>query len=203
MPTDCTRRRSRVRRAVTATDMASFGSFLFDRPVPSTRVRAANVAGTSTTASPAVTSCCASRNPSPSAPSIAHSLDGNGAAHVNRCSTWLRLARTLSRASSSSSPLTATAVWVALCGSIPMITCITTSMVTCVDGTVVGTPTLDRVRAGSPLSSHTTAKPQSDAPRSQVKPTKADRQAHLEQPDRDLTTLDTKPTSAISLKSCR
>ena len=34
LPTDRTRRRSRVRSAVTATDIASFGSFLFDRPVP-------------------------------------------------------------------------------------------------------------------------------------------------------------------------
>ena len=54
-------------------------------------------------------------------------------------------------------------------------------------GTVVGTPTLDRVRAGSPLSSHTTARPRSDALRSQAKPDASDRQAHLEQPDRSLT----------------
>jgi hypothetical protein len=60
---------------------------LFDLPVPSTRVRAAKVAGTSTTVSPAVTSCCASRNPSPSAPSIAHVRDVNGAAHDNNAST--------------------------------------------------------------------------------------------------------------------
>lgn len=91
LPTGRTRRRSLVRNAVTATDMASFGSFLFDLPVPSTRVRAANVAGTSTTISPAVTSCWASRNPSPSAPSIAHVRDVNGAAHDNNVSTWARL----------------------------------------------------------------------------------------------------------------
>src|SRR3954447_11935324 len=54
-------------------------------------------------------------------------------------------------------------------------------------GTVVGTPTLDRVRAGSPLSSHTTAKPRPDALRSQARPTNASRQAHLEQPDQDRT----------------
>jgi len=87
LPTDCTRRRSRDHNAVTATDIASFGSFLFDLPEPSTRVLAANVAGTSTTVSPAVTSYCASRNPSPSAPSTAHSLDGNGADHVNNLAT--------------------------------------------------------------------------------------------------------------------
>lgn len=35
---------------------------------------------------------------------------------------------------------------------------------------MVGTPTLDRARAGSPLSSHTTAKPRSSALRSQARP---------------------------------
>jgi hypothetical protein len=37
------------------------GSFLSERPVPSTRIRDANVAGTSTTFSPASSSCCAYR----------------------------------------------------------------------------------------------------------------------------------------------
>ena len=57
LSTAWTLRRSRFLNAVTATDVASLGSFLFDRPEPNTRVRAANVAGTSTTISPAVTSC--------------------------------------------------------------------------------------------------------------------------------------------------
>jgi hypothetical protein len=40
-----------------ATESASFGSFLLERPVPSTRTLEANVAGTSRTCSPASTSC--------------------------------------------------------------------------------------------------------------------------------------------------
>ena len=50
-----------VRSAAIATDRASLGSFLSERPVPSTRIRDANVAGTSTTFSPASSSCCAYR----------------------------------------------------------------------------------------------------------------------------------------------
>ena len=46
-----------VGSAVSATDSASLGSFLFDRPLPNSRVRAANVAGTSTTSCSAATSC--------------------------------------------------------------------------------------------------------------------------------------------------
>jgi hypothetical protein len=60
-PTAATRRRSGERSAATATDNASFGSFLFDRPVANNRARDASVAGTSTTVSPAATSCWASR----------------------------------------------------------------------------------------------------------------------------------------------
>jgi predicted outer membrane repeat protein len=61
----------RARSATTATDRASLGSFLFGRPVASNRARDARVAGTSTTTSPAATSCWASRWPSPPADSIA------------------------------------------------------------------------------------------------------------------------------------
>jgi hypothetical protein len=53
-----TDRNDEARNAAIATDRASFGSFLSDRPVPSTRTRDASVAGTSTTVSPAATSCC-------------------------------------------------------------------------------------------------------------------------------------------------
>ncbi len=44
-----------------ATDRASLGSFLSDFPVPSTRTLEARVAGTSSTCSPASTSCWASK----------------------------------------------------------------------------------------------------------------------------------------------
>jgi hypothetical protein len=50
-----------VRRAAMATERASLGSFLLERPLPSTRTRAAKVAGTSSTASPPATSCWDSR----------------------------------------------------------------------------------------------------------------------------------------------
>jgi hypothetical protein len=50
-----------------------------------------------------------------------------------------------------------------------------------------GTRTVDRARAGSSLSSHTRARPQSDALRSQARPDKSRRQAHLEQRDRNRT----------------
>ena len=58
---DSTDRSPGERRAAMATDSASFGSFLFDFPVPSTRTLEANVAGTSRTCSPAPTSCWDSR----------------------------------------------------------------------------------------------------------------------------------------------
>ena len=52
-----TERRLGERRAAMATDSASFGSFLLERPVPSTRTLEARVAGTSRTRSSARTSC--------------------------------------------------------------------------------------------------------------------------------------------------
>ncbi len=54
-------RSRRPRSAAMAVDRASLGSFLFDFPDPSTRTRADSVGGTSTTSSPAATSCWASR----------------------------------------------------------------------------------------------------------------------------------------------
>ena len=60
-PAVSTRRSPRDRSAAMATDSASFGSFLFDRPVESTLTRDARVAGTSRTVSPAATSCWANK----------------------------------------------------------------------------------------------------------------------------------------------
>src|SRR5262249_53034100 len=59
------------RSAATATDKASFGSFLLVSPACSSRTRAASFGGTSSTCSPAASSCWASRCPSPAAPSTA------------------------------------------------------------------------------------------------------------------------------------
>ena len=50
-----------ARNAAIATDRASFGSFLSERPEPNSRTRDANVAGMSTTCSPAARSCWANR----------------------------------------------------------------------------------------------------------------------------------------------
>ena len=80
--------------AVIATEVASLGSFLWERFELNSRVRAANVAGTSTTVSPAVISCWASKNPSPSAPSIAHNRRSNGSAHAKSCDVCARVAHT-------------------------------------------------------------------------------------------------------------
>jgi len=52
-------------------------------PAPSSRARAASLAGTSTTSSPAPTSCWATVCPSPVAPSTAHRRAGHGAAQAS------------------------------------------------------------------------------------------------------------------------
>jgi hypothetical protein len=56
-----TRRRRRPRSAAIAVDNASFGSFFCALPEPSTRTLDDSIGGTSTTSSPAATSCWASR----------------------------------------------------------------------------------------------------------------------------------------------
>jgi hypothetical protein len=60
------------RSAATATERASFGSFLFEVPVESSWTRAPSLGSTSRTCSPAARSCWASRCPRPPA------LDGPG-----------------------------------------------------------------------------------------------------------------------------
>jgi hypothetical protein len=52
---------TRIRSAAIAVDNASLGSFFDAPPEPSTRTRADSVAGTSSTVSPASTSCWPSR----------------------------------------------------------------------------------------------------------------------------------------------
>src|SRR5439155_17012265 len=63
----------------------------------------------------------------------------NGAAQSSSWSTWRRVARTFSLASSTSPSLMATAVCDPLCGSTPIIT-FTYVLLGLVDGTAVGTP---------------------------------------------------------------
>ena len=98
------------------------GSFLLVSPACSSRTRAASLGGTSSTCSPAVTSCWASKCPSPSAPSTAQARSGHPAAHASSCSAWDGQASTRSSPSGSSPTLIATAVCELLWGSIPIIT---------------------------------------------------------------------------------
>ncbi len=91
-PSLCTSGNSWPRSAATATDRASLGSFLLTCPVLSRRTRAASLGCTSTTFSPAATSCCASNSPSPAAPSIAHAWSGQVAPQARSCSACRPLA---------------------------------------------------------------------------------------------------------------
>ena len=79
-----------------ATERASFGSFLFTAPVASSRTRAASLGCTSSTRSPAATSCWASRCPRPAAPSTAQVRSGQAAAHASSRSACAAQARTRS-----------------------------------------------------------------------------------------------------------
>src|ERR1035437_7658358 len=76
---------------------------------------------------------------------------------------WL-VARTVTLATSRSSPQMATAVWLALWGSTPMITMMSTS--SWVDGNREGTPDSDLVH--TPLSSHIAARSRREAIRSKA-----------------------------------
>ena len=73
-----------VRSATTAAERASWRSVLSLRPESSSRTRADNVGGTSTTRSPAATSCWANNAPVPVAPSIAHNRGSNGSRPVQQ-----------------------------------------------------------------------------------------------------------------------
>ena len=133
------------RSAATATEKASFGSFLPVSPACSSRTRAASLGGTSSTCSPAATSCCASRCPSPAAPSTAQVRSGQAAAHASSVSAWDGQACTCNSPSGSSAEPIATAVCEFLCGSIPIITSAISALQTVV--------TESRSAAGMPNSS--------------------------------------------------
>ena len=110
------------RRAATATERASLGSFLLTAPVFNSRTRAASFGWTSTTRSPAVTSCSARRRPRHFAPSIAQVRSGHPLAHSSNRSTWVTEELTRISPSFASTPSRATAVWEPLWGSMPIIT---------------------------------------------------------------------------------
>src|SRR5947209_7272192 len=79
-----------------ATDRALLGSFLFVSPAASSRTRAPSLGGTSSTRSPADTSCQSSRWPVPPAPSTAQVRCGQAAAHASSRPAWATQARTRS-----------------------------------------------------------------------------------------------------------
>ena len=112
------------RSAATATDRASFGSFLFVSPACSSRTRDASFGWTSRTRSPAATSCQSSSRPSPAAPSTAQVRSGHAAAHSASFPACAAEARTRISPSGSSAGLITTAVCDPLCGSTPIITAV-------------------------------------------------------------------------------
>ena len=115
-----TGRQAAERSAAMATERASSGSFLLTAPVASSRTRAASLGCTSSTRSPAATSCRASRCPRPAAPSTAQVRSGQDFAQVSSRSACAAQART--RPTGTSSAPIATAVCEPLCGSTPIIT---------------------------------------------------------------------------------
>src|SRR5262249_54929982 len=133
-------RRWRCRNATIAAERASCGSFFDDFVESSTRTLADNVGGTSTTSSPAATSCCARRYPSPDADSIAHRRCGNRSAQSNNTSHCLADDPTLNPSSPFSSRSTATAVCDPLCGSTPIVTTVITLVPFSSWGPATGTP---------------------------------------------------------------
>ena len=72
-----------VRTATTAMECASPASVLRWCPVSNSRTRAASLAGTSTTSSPASSNRCAKGRPVPLAPSTAYTRAGHALAHVS------------------------------------------------------------------------------------------------------------------------
>ena len=133
---------------------------MFTSPVASSRTRAPSSGGTSSTRSPAASSCWPSRWPRPPPPSTAQVRCGQAAAHASSRSAWAAQARTRSSPSGSSAALIATAVCEALCGSTPIITAaMENSFPYRRARTVAGTPNSRTFAAFTPLLSHATARP--------------------------------------------
>ena len=172
-----------------ATDRASSGSFLFVSPAASSRTRAPSLGGTSSTRSPAASSCWASRWPSPPAPPAAQVRCGQAAAQASRRSAWTAQARTRSSPSGSSAALIATAVCEALCGSTPIITAAMETLLPFRRArTVAGTPNSRTFVALTPLLSHATARPRQAGTSFGSQPQQGGRRKKS-QANRDLSTL--------------
>jgi hypothetical protein len=106
--------------ATDATDTASVTSVLRALPEPSSRARAASLAGTSTTRSPAARRCWATPCPRPAAPSTAHSRSGHSAAQEIRWAPVLAVVASRRWPSVALAELRAAAVTLALWGSMPI-----------------------------------------------------------------------------------
>jgi hypothetical protein len=120
-----TARSPQCRNPAMAVANASLGSFFDALVEPSSRTLAAKVGATSTTCSPGTEELLRQQLAQPPADSTAQVRSApSGSAPAN--SRWVRHrpATSRSRASGRSSPSIATAVWVALCGSTPIITVI-------------------------------------------------------------------------------
>ena len=153
-----TRRHASERSAAIATERASLESFLFVSPDASSRTRAPSLGWTSSTCSPAATSCWASRCPRPAAPSTAQVRCGQDAAHASSRSAWAAEARIRTWPSGSSAAPIATAVCEPLCGSTPIITAATTGPLSRFVAGDRGGHALFRIGV-APLSSHAAARP--------------------------------------------
>ena len=117
-----TGRQAADRSAATATDRASFGSFLFTFPLASSRTRAASLGGTSSTPPRRRPAAGRAGAPGRRRPPPPRSAPARTAAQASSCRACAALARTRTWPSTSSALPIATAVCDPLCGSTPIIT---------------------------------------------------------------------------------
>ena len=176
---------------------ASWGSVLSVQPASSSRTRADSVGGTSSTVSPAATSCCASSAPSPEADSMAHVRGVKSAANSSSRSRWRRSAPTRSSPMTVSVRSSTAAVWDPLWGSIPMMNTCPPRGSASGDATA-GTP--DEGRLLAPVSSHTAARTRPSG-HFALKPTNNGGQGILETARRALGSYDHPQLHALSQPS--
>ncbi len=115
------------------------GSFLLTSPLSSSWARAASLGCTSTTRSPAATSCWATKYPRPEAFSTAQVRSGHALAHSLKRASCSGPDRTRNWPSVASCSSMATAVCEPLCGSMPIVTAMKTSFGHWGSWTVAGT----------------------------------------------------------------
>ena len=181
---------SGARSAAIATDSASFGSFLSDRPGAEhpdpRRQRRRHVEDGLTRGDELL-----GQQVAETAGGLDRPRSRRRAARPTRssCGTCLRVARTLARASSASLRSIATAVCVALCGSTPMITAMSTSVDS--TGWEPRGHSCFRSSVHVPLSSHPRRGPRREALRSKANRSTTGGRHFVSHPVRDLETLRT------------